>query len=99
MLTMLITNCSRLYTLDLLELRKYTEVLTGSIDSVYEESYCKNVCVCKITFYSVVNYLQPLNDCKFTRYFNSVIPKYNIDEFIDQTYFKKAKELDLMGYH
>jgi hypothetical protein len=34
-----------------------------------------------------------LNEHEIPHYFNSVITKYNTDEFIDQTYFDKAKEL------
>lgn len=37
----LITNCSLLHTIDLLQLKKYIQFVTCSIDSVYEESYCK----------------------------------------------------------
>jgi MoaA/NifB/PqqE/SkfB family radical SAM enzyme len=37
----LISNCSLLHTLDLLELKKYIQFITCSIDSVFEESYCK----------------------------------------------------------
>jgi len=34
-----------------------------------------------------------LNESNISHYFNSVITKFNTDEFIDQTYFDKAKAL------
>jgi hypothetical protein len=34
-----------------------------------------------------------LNQSKISHYFNSVITKFNTEEFIDQSYFDKAKEL------
>ena len=36
-----ITNCSLLHTIDLDELKKYIQFITCSIDSVFEEPYCK----------------------------------------------------------
>jgi hypothetical protein len=37
----LITNCSLLHTIDLEKLKQYIQFITCSIDSVYEEPYCK----------------------------------------------------------
>jgi MoaA/NifB/PqqE/SkfB family radical SAM enzyme len=37
----LITNCSLLHTIDIDELKKYIQFITCSIDSVFEEPYCK----------------------------------------------------------
>src|SRR3954470_14741495 len=37
----LITNCSLLHTIDLADLRKYIHFVTCSIDSTYQEPYCK----------------------------------------------------------
>ncbi len=37
----LITNCSLLHTVELDELKRYIQFITCSIDSLFEESYCK----------------------------------------------------------
>src|SRR5688572_32759945 len=37
--------------------------------------------------------IELLNQNNISHYFNSVITKYNTEEFIDQSYFDKAKEL------
>ncbi|MGD9534419.1 MAG: radical SAM/SPASM domain-containing protein [Candidatus Nitrosocosmicus sp.] len=89
----LISNCSLLHTIDIQELRKYIQFITCSIDSVYEESYCKVRGVDKATFHRVVKNLKMLKETNFPHYFNSVITKYNTEEFIDQSYFEKAIEL------
>lgn len=89
----LISNCSLLHTLDIHELRKYIQFITCSIDSVHEESYCKVRGVDRDTYRRVVKNLYTLKDIKFPHYFNSVITKFNTQEFIDQSYFEKAKEL------
>jgi MoaA/NifB/PqqE/SkfB family radical SAM enzyme len=89
----LISNCSLLHTLDLTELKKYLQFITCSIDSVFEESYCKVRGVSSHVFQRVIENLNLLNKYKVPHYFNSVITKYNTEEFIDQSYFEKAKEL------
>jgi MoaA/NifB/PqqE/SkfB family radical SAM enzyme len=89
----LITNCSLLHTLDLQQLRRYVQFVTCSIDSVYEESYRKVRGVSAQTFDRVMENLKLLTEYKVPHYFNSVITKYNTQEFIDQSYFQKAQEL------
>ena len=89
----LITNCSLLHTLDLRELGKYIQFVTCSIDSVYEESYRKVRGVSSQLFDRVMDNLKLLTQHGIPHYFNSVITKYNTQEFIDQTYFKRAEEL------
>ena len=89
----LITNCSLLHNIDLIELKKYIQFVTCSIDSVFEESYCKIRGVSPQIYNRVIGNLQLLNDNKIPHYFNSVITKYNTEEFIDQSYFERAKEL------
>ncbi len=89
----LITNCSLLHTIDLDELKKYIQFITCSIDSVFEESYCKVRGVTPQMYRRVMDNLQLLTKYEVPHYFNSVITKYNTQEFIDQTYFDRAKEL------
>lgn len=89
----LITNCSLLHTIDLEELKKYIQFITCSIDSVYQESYCKVRGVSKEVYDRVMENILLLKSHNIPHYFNSVITKYNTEEFIDQSYFQKAKEL------
>lgn len=89
----LITNCSLLHTIDLDELKKYIQFVTCSIDSVFEEPYCKVRGVSPQMYRRVIDNLHLLTEHKVPHYFNSVITKYNTQEFIDQTYFDRAKEL------
>ncbi|MDQ3839041.1 MAG: radical SAM protein [Thermoproteota archaeon] len=89
----LISNCSLLHTLDLQELKKYIQFVTCSIDSVFEESYCKVRGVHPATFRRVIENLNLLAKNKVPHYFNTVITKYNTAEFVNQSYFKKALEL------
>jgi MoaA/NifB/PqqE/SkfB family radical SAM enzyme len=89
----LITNSSLLHTIDLDELRKYIKFVTCSIDSVFEEPYCKVRGVTPQMYRRVIQNLQLLTDHRIPHYFNSVITKFNTKEFINQTYFEKAREL------
>ena len=89
----LITNCSLLHAIDLVELKRYIQFVTCSIDSVFEESYCKIRGVSPQVYSKVINNLHLLVDYGIPHYFNSVITKYNTEEFIDQSYFERAKEL------
>jgi len=89
----LITNCSLLHNVDLNELKKYVQFVICSIDSVFEESYCKVRGVSPLTYRKVIDNLRLLTEYKVPHYFNSVITKYNTEEFIDQSYFDKALEL------
>ncbi len=89
----LITNCSLLHTIDLLQLKKYIQFITCSIDSVYEESYCKVRGVPGKIFQKVIENLRLLTEFNIPHYFNSVITKFNTEEFIDHSYFDKAKEM------
>jgi len=89
----LITNCSLLHTVDLDELKKYIQFITCSIDSVFEESYCKVRGVTPQMYHKVMENLELLNQHNVPHYFNSVITKYNSEEFINQKYFERAREL------
>ena len=89
----LITNCSLLHTIDLDELKKHIQFITCSIDSVFEEPYCKVRGVTPQVYGRVMDNLRLLTEHKVPYYFNSVITKYNTQEFIDQSYFDRAKEL------
>jgi MoaA/NifB/PqqE/SkfB family radical SAM enzyme len=89
----LISNCSLLHTLDLQELKKYIQFITCSVDSVFEEPYCKVRGVNPNTFHRVIENLNLLTEYKVPHYFNSVITKYNTEEFINQSYFRKALDL------
>lgn len=89
----LISNCSLLHQVDLDELKKHIIFLTCSIDSVFEESYCKVRGVPPQIYKRVMENLQLLNDHKVPHNFNSVITKWNTEEYIDQSYFEKAREL------
>ncbi len=89
----LITNCSLLHTIDLDELKRHIQFITCSIDSVFEESYCKVRGVTPQTYQRVMQNLQILNEHGVPHTFNSVITKFNTREFIDKSYFRKAKDL------
>lgn len=89
----LISNCSLLHTIDLDELKKYIQFVTCSIDSTYEESYCKVRGVSPQMFRRVIENVRLLTEHQVPHYFNSVITKYNAQEFIDQTYFENARAL------
>lgn len=89
----LISNCSLLHQVDLDELKKHIIFLTCSIDSVFEESYCKVRGVPPQIYKRVMENLELLNDHKVPHNFNSVITKWNTEEYIDQSYFEKAREL------
>src|SRR6185503_14492934 len=89
----LITNCSLLHTINLDELKKYIQFVTCSIDSTYEEPYCKVRGVTPQMFKRVIDNVRILTEHQVPHYFNSVITKHNAQEFIDQTYFERAREL------
>lgn len=89
----LITNCSLVHKIDLNSLKKYIEFVTCSIDSTYEEPYCKVRGVSSHVFRRVVENLHQLTKYEVPHYFNSVITKFNAQEFIDQTYFDRARDL------
>jgi MoaA/NifB/PqqE/SkfB family radical SAM enzyme len=89
----LITNCSLLHGINLDELKKYVQFVICSIDSVFEESYCKVRGVSPKVFSRVVDNLHLLSEHDVPHYFNSVITKHNTKEFIDQSYFDKALQL------
>jgi MoaA/NifB/PqqE/SkfB family radical SAM enzyme len=89
----LITNCSLLHMIDLEELKKYIQFVTCSIDSTYGEPFCKVRGVTPQMFKKVTDNVRLLTVHKVPHYFNGVITKYNTREFIDQTYFERAREL------
>jgi MoaA/NifB/PqqE/SkfB family radical SAM enzyme len=89
----LITNCSLLHLIDLDELKKHIQFITCSIDSVFEEPYCKIRGVTPQMYHKVMENLELLNQYNVPHYFNSVITKYNTEEFINKKYFQRAAEL------
>ena len=89
----LITNCSLLHKIDLDELKRYIQFVTCSIDSVHRKSYCKVRGVSSETFEQVMANLHLLNKHRVPHYFNSVITKFNTEEFIDGTYFERSREI------
>lgn len=89
----LITNCSLLHTIDLEELKRYIQFITCSIDSVFEESYCKVRGVNSQMYNRVMQNLQLLSEHHVPHYFNSVITKFNTEEFLDKSYFDRAMKL------
>jgi MoaA/NifB/PqqE/SkfB family radical SAM enzyme len=91
--TTLITNSSLLHSIDLDNLKKYIQFVTCSIDSTYEEPYCKVRGVSPKIFQRVMDNLRLLTKHGLPHYFNSVITKFNTQEFIDHSYFDRAKEL------
>jgi MoaA/NifB/PqqE/SkfB family radical SAM enzyme len=88
-----ITNCSLLHNIDLIELKNYVQFITCSIDSVFEEAYCKVRGVTPSVYHRVIENLQLLTEYNIPHYFNSVITKYNTEEFVNQSYFERAMEL------
>jgi MoaA/NifB/PqqE/SkfB family radical SAM enzyme len=93
MMVTLISNGSLLHQVDLDELKKHVMFVTCSIDSVFEESYCMVRGVPPLIYGKVMQNLQLLNEHKVPHTFNSVITKWNTDEFIDQSYFDRSREL------
>lgn len=89
----LITNCSLLHTIDLDKLKKYIQFITCSIDSVHREPYCKVRGVNAQSYERVMDNLAALTNHRVPHYFNSVITKYNTQEFVDKSYFGRALEL------
>ena len=89
----LITNCSLLHTIDIDELKKYLQFITCSIDSVFEESYCKVRGVTPQTYLRVMQNLEMLTEHQVPHYFNSVITKFNTKEFLDGSYFQRTMEM------
>ncbi len=91
----LITNGSMLHTLDLEELASYG-VVCCSIDSVKEEAYCKIRGVSPSMYKRVMENVRLLSKYNVKRAINTVITKYNCDEFITHEYFDFVrKELDV----
>ena len=91
--TTLITNSSLLHSIDLDNLKKYIQFVTCSIDSTYEEPYCSVRGVSPQIFRRVMDNVRLLTKHGVPHYFNSVITKFNTQEFIDHSYFARAKEL------
>ncbi len=89
----LITNCSLLHTIDINELKKYVQFITCSIDSVFEESYCKVRGVTSQTYHRVMQNLEMLTEHQVPHFFNSVITKFNTKEFLDGSYFQRVIEM------
>ena len=91
--TTLITNGSLLHTVNLYELKKYVQFVICSIDSTYEESYCRVRGVSTSIFQRVMDNLRLLTQHGVKHYLNSVITKFNTQEFIDHSYFDRARKL------
>lgn len=89
----LITNCSLLHEIDLDELKKYIQFITCSIDSIHQEPYCMVRGVTPELYQRVMRNLELLNEHKVPHYFNSVITKFNTDEFLDGSYFDKTRHI------
>jgi len=92
----MISNCSLLHGIDLNELKKNLDFVCCSIDSVKQDSYCKVRGVSPETFNRVIQNVKMLGDYKIKHYINSVITKWNAEEFITGEYFDFVrKELDV----
>lgn len=92
----LITNGSLLHTIDLARLKRLVNTVCCSIDSVMRDSYCKVRGVNEDLYYRVINNIRELSKYNVSRYINSVITKWNTEEFITQEYFDFVKnELDI----
>ncbi|RMF32035.1 MAG: radical SAM protein [Candidatus Nitrosothermus koennekii] len=87
----LITNGSLLHTIDLARLKSLISTICCSIDSIKKESYCKVRGVNEELYYRVMNNLKKLDEYDISRYINSVITKWNTEEFITQEYFDYIK--------
>ncbi|MEM2856531.1 MAG: radical SAM protein [Candidatus Nitrosocaldaceae archaeon] len=91
----MITNGSLLHTIDLDRLRGLYSICC-SIDSVKKDAYCKIRGVNEELYYRVMDNVRLLSRHKINRYINSVITKWNTEEFITQEYFDYVKnELDV----
>ncbi|MEM2760445.1 MAG: radical SAM protein [Nitrososphaerales archaeon] len=88
----MISNCSLLHTIDLNELRDNVDFVCCSIDSVRKESYCKVRGVTAETYERVMKNLHLLSDYSVKHYINSVITKWNTEEFITGEYFDFVRE-------
>jgi MoaA/NifB/PqqE/SkfB family radical SAM enzyme len=92
----LITNGSLLHKLDLRELKKNTNTVCCSIDSVREEAYCKVRGVNPAMYHAVMNNVKMLGEHGIQRAINAVITKWNTEEFVTGEYFDfVTKELDI----
>ena len=91
--TSLITNCSLLHNIDLDSLKKYIQFVICSIDSTYEEPYCRVRGVSPRIFSRVMDNLHLLTKQGLRHNFNSVITKFDTQELVDHTYFDRAREL------
>jgi MoaA/NifB/PqqE/SkfB family radical SAM enzyme len=91
----LITNGSLLHKINLEELASYG-VVCCSIDSVREDSYCKIRGVSPSMYKRVMENVRMLSKYNVKRAINTVITKYNYEEFITHEYFDFVrKELDI----
>jgi MoaA/NifB/PqqE/SkfB family radical SAM enzyme len=89
----MITNGSLLHTLDLDRLKDCVDYVCLSIDSLKQDSYCKVRGVKQEIFNRVISNIGLLRDKGIKHYINSVITKWNAEEFITQEYFDIAKSL------
>jgi len=92
MYAILITNCSLLHAIDLNRLKNAINVICCSIDSIKKESYCKVRGVNEELYYRVMSNLKKLDEYNINRYINSVITKWNTEEFITQEYFDYVRD-------
>jgi radical SAM protein with 4Fe4S-binding SPASM domain len=92
----MITNGSLLHTIDLDKLKGLVNTVCCSLDSIRKESYCNVRGVNEESYYRVINNIKELSKHNISRYINSVITKWNTEEFITQEYFDFVKnELDI----
>jgi len=91
----LITNGSLLHTLDLDRLKNAVDHVCISMDSLKQESYCMVRGVRPESFNRVMSNIALLKDRGVTFYINSVITRWNTEEFITQEYFDRARSLGI----
>ncbi|MEM2919308.1 MAG: radical SAM protein [Candidatus Nitrosocaldus sp.] len=91
----MITNGSLLHTLDLDRLKQCVDYICLSIDSLKQDSYCKVRGVKPELFNRVMSNIMLLKDHGIKHYINSVITKWNTEEFITHEYFDTARSLGI----
>jgi MoaA/NifB/PqqE/SkfB family radical SAM enzyme len=91
--TTLITNSSLLHAIDLDTLKQYIQFVICSIDSTFEKPYCMVRGVSPQVFQRVIDNVHSLTKHGIPHYFNSVITRFNTQEFIDHSYFERAEKL------
>ena len=83
----LTTNSSLLHKLPMDRLAKSTDAVCCSLDSIYEDAFCKIRGVYPEVFHMVQSNIKMLGDYGMVYYTNPVITKYNVEEFASGEYF------------